>query len=148
MNEVSENIIAIKEISPQLEEALRFGNLFSRSRYGYEWKRIETQEGPAIFFLTVHWEKSVGICLNIASAGSTYPPHQHEGMETFFVYKGELIFAHNGKEVRIKAGEKPYYFNGLDKHSGFCEENTEFVAITCPADESWRPDERRHKRDF
>lgn len=143
----SENIVKLKKISPKLQDAFKFATLFETVHHDRDWKEIGTSEG-SIFFKTIHWEEAVAISLNIASAGAEYPPHQHEGIEIFCVYSGELIFTHNGKTVRIKAREKPYYFNGIEKHSGICEKNTKFVAITMPGDEGWKPDERRHKRDF
>ena len=82
----------------------------------------------------------------MASAGAKYPPHQHHGREIFIVYQGALYFKHGDKEVCIKG--RPYYFDAVYKHSGYCKEDSRFIAITMPGDLDWRPDERRHKRDF
>lgn len=139
--EESKNLIALKRIAPRLKEASRWSNIVIEDLRDIGFKRINSKKGH-IFYKVLDWSHSRAIMDNVASAGSKFEAHQHPGIEIFMVYKGELIINWKDKDYRIKNikdGGKPFYIDSRHEHTGRCEVDTEFIAITVPGDLDWRP---------
>ena len=143
----SQHLIKLKEIAPKLEKSLNFMNLFAGFEYDESYKQIGSKPNHQIYFRTLLWKKKIAICDNSIAADSEFPEHQHEGNETFVIYEGELFLEYRDKVISLRVDDI-YTFDARYKHSAYCEKNTRFLAITIPGDPSWRPRERRHRRDF
>ena len=110
-----------------------------------EWKgivrqaqtdEINTDNGTA-FIIGMLKNKKIAVADNYASAGCKFPHHHHDAHEIFIVYDGEMELYVEGKLIRVRAGEKPYYFDARQEHWAEFKKESRYIAITIPADKDW-----------
>ena len=111
------------------------------------WYDVEVEKGKAqirSLYYVDPTDDSPGIAVsgNWSLADTIFPCHQHKGVESFLVYRGEMEFYHGNPpdqiKVNITANGKPYYFTAMEKHWAYFPVYTEYIAMTSPPDESWR----------
>ena len=124
-----------------LGTALTMENIMPNNKDRHEWKELKVDKGRA-FLRVIDNHKELGIvCDNIATPGTTFPKHTHEGTEVFFVYHGvmNLHLCDQDKWIKIGGDNRlSFEFDATEPHEAKFDGHCYYWAITKPPDKFWK----------
>ena len=125
---MNDDLLRLRELTYQLSS-------HPNDKASYMPSMVEYTIPDGISFGTALYSKpGVAVQEVVMSAGSTFPPHVHDGHEWVITYQGRYILHLEGKPDR-EVGIGGYaYFPPGQGHSGTILENTRIISISVPAD--------------